>query len=265
VVVTRMSLTRREMLARILFGAGCLLLPGGRLARALGPASRFRMTRLAVAGLAPARPGAERRLVWELLKRTSVAGDLNSYEISPQSPELFAHPVLLLAGEQGFAPFSAPAVEQLGRYLRFGGFLLADGGSADPTGFDASLRTAMAQLFPRQSLRPLGADHTIYRSFYLLDRPYGRVLNRSYLEGIEENGRTMVVYSQNDLLGAWARDALGSWELTVTPGGEHQREMAIRMGVNIAMYALCLDYKRDQVHVETLLRRRRWRPRGENE
>jgi hypothetical protein len=26
------------------------------------------------------------------------------------------------------------------------------------------------------------------------------------------------------------------------------------------MYALCLDYKSDQVHVEYLMRKRRWRP-----
>jgi len=38
--------------------------------------------------------------------------------------------------------------------------------------------------------------------------------------------------------------------------------MALRTGVNLAMYALCLDYKKDQVHVETLLRQRRWRPQG---
>jgi hypothetical protein len=32
------------------------------------------------------------------------------------------------------------------------------------------------------------------------------------------------------------------------------------MGVNLVMYALCLDYKTDQVHVPFIMRRRRWRP-----
>jgi hypothetical protein len=31
----------------------------------------------------------------------------------------------------------------------------------------------------------------------------------------------------------------------VYPGGEQQREMAVRWGINIVMYALCLDYKAD--------------------
>lgn len=258
-----MGLTRREMLSALLAATGGLLLPGGR-ARAIGPGSRLRVTRLAVPGCEPARPGAERRLVWELLKRTSVAGDLSPSEAAVESAELFDSPVLLLAGEKGFPPLSDRAVDNLSRYLRFGGFLLADNCGSEPEGFDASLRAALARIFPRQGLRPLGADHTVFRSFYLLDRPFGRTLNRTYLEGIEENGRTLVIYSQNDLPGAWARDALGNWQYPVSPGGEHQREMAIRMGVNIVMYALCLDYKRDQVHVETLLRRRRWRPREED-
>ena len=34
-----------------------------------------------------------------------------------------------------------------------------------------------------------------------------------------------------------------------------QRELAFRMGVNLVMYALCLDYKADQVHVPALLER----------
>ena len=38
-------------------------------------------------------------------------------------------------------------------------------------------------------------------------------------------------------------------------GGERQREMAIRFGVNIAMYALTGNYKADQVHVPDILER----------
>jgi len=58
--------------------------------------------------------------------------------------------------------------------------------------------------------------------------------------------------------GAWARDNFGAWEHEVIPGGESQREMAFRLGINLAMYALCLDYKTDQVHVPFILRRRQW-------
>ena len=39
------------------------------------------------------------------------------------------------------------------------------------------------------------------------------------------------------------------------PGGEVQREYAYRAGVNMIMYALSGNYKSDQVHAPTILRR----------
>ena len=72
--------------------------------------------------------------------------------------------------------------------------------------------------------------------------------------------RAVIAYSQNDLGGAWQRDDMGNFEFVCEPGGERQREMAFRLGVNLVMYALCLDYKSDQVHVPFIMRRRRWRP-----
>jgi hypothetical protein len=43
----------------------------------------------------------------------------------------------------------------------------------------------------------------------------------------------------------------------MVPGGEAQREWAVRFGVNVAMYALTGNYKGDQVHVESILERLR--------
>ena len=41
----------------------------------------------------------------------------------------------------------------------------------------------------------------------------------------------------------------------VTPGGASQREMAIRFGINLVMYAMTGNYKTDQVHVPAILER----------
>ena len=43
--------------------------------------------------------------------------------------------------------------------------------------------------------------------------------------------------------------------IPVVPGGEPQREMAYRFGVNLVMYALTGNYKTDQVHVPAILER----------
>ena len=79
-----------------------------------------------------------------------------------------------------------------------------------------------------------------------------------HLYGAVRDERLAVIYSPNDVLGAWARDNYGNWEYEVHPGGAVQRESTVRFGVNLAMYALCLDYKEGQVHVNYMLRRRRW-------
>ena len=43
-------------------------------------------------------------------------------------------------------------------------------------------------------------------------------------------------------------------------GGDGQREGAMRLGVNLVLYALCLDYKDDQVHSPFIMRRRAGQP-----
>ncbi len=69
-------------------------------------------------------------------------------------------------------------------------------------------------------------------------------------------GQAQVLFSEHDLGGALARGASGTWEQPVVPGGDMQREQAIRLAVNIAMYVLCSNYKDDQVHAPFLMRRR---------
>ena len=49
----------------------------------------------------------------------------------------------------------------------------------------------------------------------------------------------------------------GTWEFEPAPGGSRQREMATRLALNLVMYALCLDYKDDAVHLPVIMNRRR--------
>jgi hypothetical protein len=68
------------------------------------------------------------------------------------------------------------------------------------------------------------------------------------MEAVIRDGRIVAAYVANDLGGAWSRDDFGNYDFPCQPGGERQRELAFRMGVNLVMYGLCLDYKADQVH-----------------
>lgn len=227
-----------------------------RAARALGESSLFEVRSVAYAGYEPSRPTAARRLGWEVRKRTSIDVVLEPRSARFDDPSIFETPFLYWAGDAEFEPLSEREIVGLRRFVRFGGFVLVDDNAPDRDGFDRSVRRELSRAFPTQRLRPLSNSHTIYRSFYLLSRPEGRVRGPDHLEAIEVGDRIAVLYSRHDLGGAWARDNLGTWQLPVTPGGEEQRERAIRLGVNIVMYALCLDYKDDQVHAPFIMRRR---------
>jgi hypothetical protein len=69
------------------------------------------------------------------------------------------------------------------------------------------------------------------------------------------DGVTTILVTPNDLASAWALDERGQPLFPVVPGGERQREMAYRAGINIVMHALTGNYKADQVHVPALLDR----------
>ena len=223
---------------------------GGRLGIALldhGPGAR-------------SRPRSIEQLLWEVSKRTSIHVRERPIFVSASSKTLFDHPLIIWVGTGDCAPLSEAERGQLRRYLRSGGTLFIDDASSPgDDAFDACVRREMRSLWPEQTWTTFDNDHTIFRSFYLLRRPEGRVDRQGFLEGIHFDDRSPVIYSRNDLLGALSRAELGGWSLPVTPGGAGQRERAFRLGINLVMYATCLNYKRDQVHVTAILRRRRWR------
>jgi hypothetical protein len=203
------------------------------------------------------RPSALRRLGWELGRRTSVEPATASVPVRLDQPGLHRHPMLYLAGSGSMPPFTEAERAALRRHLQYGGFLLVDAADgSDGSGFDLSVRAELAEVLPAAPLTPVPREHVIYKSFYLLDRQGGRLLVKPWVEAQLLDGRAAVIYSQNDLGGAWARTELGEWEYPCTPGGEAQRETAFRIGVNLAMYALCTDYKDDAVHLPFILRRR---------
>jgi len=246
---------RRTFLELCALGAGALALP--RAARALPDTSRLVIGHLEHGGRWNPRPTALRRLMWELAQRTSIETGADAVPVRLGRPGLHRTPMLYLAGDGALPPFDELEVAALRRHLQYGGFLLVDAADGSlGTGFDASVRRELARLLPGSPLLRVAREHVLYKSFYLLDRQGGRLAVRPWLEAQVVDGRLAVVYSQNDLGGAWARGQLGDWEYACTPGGEAQRETAFRLGVNIAMYALCTDYKDDAVHLPFIMRRR---------
>ena len=241
---------------RTLLGLGLLL--AARRALAFGEAARLTFAQVRHAGRWDPRPDGLSRLAWEISKRTSIETSPVVKSIGLADPDLFRYPFTVLSSDQGFPAPAENEVAELRRYLSYGGFLLLDDASAARGGaFEQSARQLVSRIVPGAQLGRVARDHVVYKSFYLLDGPAGRLASSPDLEGLELGGRLAVLYSGNDMIGAFARDSLGTWEFEVVPGGELQREKSVRLGVNIAMYALCLDYKEDQVHIPFIMKRRR--------
>jgi len=253
--LTLQGRSRRHFLSAAVATLAGLALP--LKAMAFGDASKFAMPLLEYPGSWNLRAGAPPRLMWELMKRTSIEAIMEPQSIAISDPALFSHPFIYLSGEADFAPFSDDDSRRLRRWLDSGGFLMIDNfGEADGA-FDRAVRRELGRTLPETKLEPVVPEHTLFQSFYLLDGRWGRRQEKSIVEGLVRDGRLAVVYSQNDIGGAWLRDNFGNWELPCVPGGERQREMAFRLGINIVMYALCTTYKSDQVHIPFILKRRR--------
>jgi hypothetical protein len=105
----------------------------------------------------------------------------------------------------------------------------------------------------------LPPDHVLTKAFYLMQEFPGRWSGgRIWIqpaEGKVNDGVASIIVGSNDYTGAWAVDSSGRTVYPVVPGGEPQREMAYRFGVNLVMYTLTGNYKTDQVHVPAILER----------
>jgi hypothetical protein len=200
------------------------------------------------------------RWSWELVRRTSAPARLVASEIAADQPALQAEPFAIWAGDSDPGPLSAAEVRGLTRFIRLGGVLVVDDSNPASGAFGRGARRELSRVLPESAPVRLDPGHVIFKTFYIVDRPVGRVLGPPEISAIVRGKNTQVIFLQHDLLGALARSGEG-FALETDPGGLEQREHAVRLAVNIAMYVLCSDYKDDQVHAPFLMRRRaRQRP-----
>lgn len=238
---------------------------GATSASAIGPASLVGIGQLKHGGNWDPRPESLRRLLWEIRKRTSIEVSRDATAIELESDAIFSHPFLVLTGEGPMPEWSEKAIQNLTRHLRFGGFLYIDAPSPqDP--FTLSVKREIEKLrkaltgtqdLQQPLFQKINKAHVLFKSFFLLKHVVGRQTHDAGVYGLEMDQRLVLAMTQNDVLGAYERDRLGGWVYSCEPGGERQREMAIRFGVNLIMYATCLDYKSDQVHIPFILKKRR--------
>ena len=180
--------------------------------------------------------------------------------------ELAYYPLLYWPVLHDSEALSARAKSKLQDFLDNGGTVLFDlrdpSAAARITGQVGETEAALRRLLDGidvPPLAPIPPDHVLTKSFYLMQEFPGRYAGgRVWVEAEEGNdhdGVTSVIIGANDWASAWAVDGYGRPISTVVPGGDRQRELAYRFGVNLVMYALTGNYKADQVHVPYILER----------
>ena len=201
-----------------------------------------------------------------LIRRTAVnPGEPLAVDI--ETDDLIFFPLLYWPVTADQPPPSPAAVQRINRYLETGGTILfdtRDGDAQSPGPFGGAALAAgrlrrLTAGINMPPLVPIPPDHVLTKSFYLLHEFPGRWnVGTLWVEPADDHvndGVSSVVVGTNDWAGAWAVDPDGQPLFAVVPGGEAQREMALRFGINLVMYVLTGNYKSDQVHVPAILER----------
>jgi hypothetical protein len=153
----------------------------------------------------------------------------NVAEILDES--FFNYPVAYIAGH-GNIKFSEEEVSRLRTYLVSGGFLFAD----DDYGMDKSFRREMKKVFPELNFIELPFDHPIYHIQFQFNQGLPKIHEHDGGPpkglGLIYEGRLIVFYSFNTDISDGCEDS----EIHNDPPEVH--EEALRMGINILVYAL---------------------------
>jgi hypothetical protein len=143
----------------------------------------------------------------------------------------FNYPIAYIAGH-GNIKFTDQEVQRLRTYLTSGGFLFAD----DDYGMDPSFRREMGKVFPELKFVELPFNHPIYTIYYKFNEGLPKIHEHAGGPpvglGLVYEGRLVVFYSFNTDISDGCEDA------DIHNDPPEKRELALKIGVNILLYAL---------------------------
>jgi len=211
-----------------------------------------------------------------VLKERTAVEPAEPIAIDIESDELAFFPLIYWPVTSAQSQLSAQALAKVDTFMRNGGTILFDTRDQDTSLSLAVGRSASGSIILRRllagldipPLQPLSQAHVLTKSFYLLREYPGRwASGRVWVEGAPQgdgegtpattasDGVSPIIVGGADWAAAWAQDDMGRPIAAVVPGGDRQRELAMRFGVNVVMYTLTGNYKTDLVHVPFILDR----------
>jgi len=199
-----------------------------------------------------------RGLSFKLKQRTAIELS-DPVGLNPEVDELAFFPMLYWPLMSTTTKASAQLANRINQYMAGGGIVVFDIRIPLQGRGSASALRNLAQSLKLPSLVQVPENHVLGRSFYLLNKFPGRWTGQAvWIErgkALVNDGVSSVIAGSHDWAGAWALDVFLEPILPVVPGGERQREMAYRFGINLLMYVMTGNYKEDQVHLPEIMKR----------
>jgi hypothetical protein len=178
-----------------------------------------------------ANPSSLPNLLEAIGRRTSLRVAERPAEVRLTDPDLGDFPYIYVTGH-GNIRFSEEELFRLREYLIAGGFMHVD----DNYGLDESFRREIRRLFDDRELVEVPLDHAVYHVFY--DFPGGLPKIHEH-DGKPARGYGMFIDGRLALYYSYQSDLGDGWEdPSVHDDPEDLREAALRMGVNLFLYAM---------------------------
>jgi Domain of unknown function (DUF4159) len=137
------------------------------------------------------------RFLTDVAQQTDLRVNRRFCPVRLDSDALFDYPFCVMSGNEDFA-LSDRERKQFRNFLTQGGFLLVSPGCSDEK-WDKCFRQEIKVCFPEYSLRKIPMTHPIFSIVNRIPRLTDKYGKPVMLEGLEINGRLVLVYSKEGL------------------------------------------------------------------
>ena len=133
----------------------------------------------------------------DVARATNLNVGHNFVPVKLEADNVFDFPFCVWSGEDAFT-LTKKERDNLRRYLLNGGFILSSPGCSDPK-WDTALRNELKLIFPEHKLVKLPSSHPVFSTVHRISRLTDKKGNEAFVEGLEINGRLVMVYSKDGL------------------------------------------------------------------
>ena len=165
----------------------------------------------------------------DLAQQTNLRVNPKFCPVRLDADAVFDYPFSVMSGNEDFS-LTQKERQQLRKYLTQGGFLLVSPGCSDEK-WDKSFRQEIKVCFPEYTLQKIPMTHPIFSIVNPIPRLVDKNSKPVSLEGLEINGRLVMVYSKeglNDVANAHGCCCCGGNEI----------EGPAKVNVNVFTYAV---------------------------